>query len=277
MYVYVMYDKVGNVLYVGKTRDMKMRMTQHFAYSKDEWKKDVEHIKYMDCYTEVDMSIYEIYLINKLKPRYNASLLYKGETLIDLKYELKNYNEDLVDNDYDISKEERDKIKKYLVLYEDEGKSKFNSNYDSYKNLKHNKNILSSRWCNLNKDKYSKAIKNTESFFRRIKTIDKSVRMPSLYISIWGEHMDLQHPQIKKFHRYINNPSTDENTRIICYLRNDYVSNDNEKCSINNKKSIMRLIKMINHSAIQKNKIVYAYIPSSRMRNLLIKYLNGEL
>ena len=40
MYVYVMYDKVGNVLYVGKTRDMKMRMAQHFGKEAEEWKSE---------------------------------------------------------------------------------------------------------------------------------------------------------------------------------------------------------------------------------------------
>ena len=31
MYVYVMYAENNEVLYVGKTRDMKARMNQHFG------------------------------------------------------------------------------------------------------------------------------------------------------------------------------------------------------------------------------------------------------
>ena len=277
MYVYVMYAESNEVLYVGKTRDMKSRMNQHFGVAKESWKEDVSYIKYMDCYTEVDMSIYEIYLINKLKPKYNSSLLYKGETLIDLNYNLKDYNDSFSENDFDISDEDKNRIKKYLVLYEDEGKSKFNSNYDTPRNIKHSKNILSSRWCSGNKDKYNKVIKNTESFYQRIRKMDKSVSMSSIYISMWSEYIDLKHSQIRRFQKYINNPNSNNNARIICYLRNDYVSNDNEKHNINNKKSIMRLINILNHSAIQENKIVYLYLPSVRMRDLLIKYLNNEL
>ena len=94
---------------------------------------------------------------------------------------------------------------------------------------------------------------------------------------MWSECIDLKHTQTKRFQKYINNPNSNNNTRIICYLRNDYVSNDNEKHNINNKKSIMRLINILSHSAIQENKIVYLYLPSNRMRDLLIKYLNNEL
>lgn len=36
-------------------------------------------------------------------------------------------------------------------------------------------------------------------------------------------------------------------------------------------------INIINESAIQNNETVYIYIPSLRMRNLLIKYLDNEL
>ena len=46
---------------------------------------------------------------------------------------------------------------------------------------------------------------------------------------------------------------------------------------IDDRMSLMKLINIIRHSAIQNNETVYAYIPSSRMRDLLTKYLNNEL
>ena len=49
MYVYVMYDENETVLYVGKTKDMKMRMTQHFKFNNEDWKDDVTNIKYITC------------------------------------------------------------------------------------------------------------------------------------------------------------------------------------------------------------------------------------
>ena len=39
----------------------------------------------------------------------------------------------------------------------------------------------------------------------------------------------------------------------------------------------MILVNTLKKSAIQKCETVYAYIPSSRMRDLLNKYLNNEL
>ena len=63
MYVYVMYNDKNEVLYVGKTINIESRMRQHFGKDAEEWKMEVKNIKYMNCFTEIDMSIYEIYLI----------------------------------------------------------------------------------------------------------------------------------------------------------------------------------------------------------------------
>lgn len=49
MYVYVMYDENETVLYVGETKDMKMRMTQYFKFNNEDWKDDVTNIKYITC------------------------------------------------------------------------------------------------------------------------------------------------------------------------------------------------------------------------------------
>ena len=55
------------------------------------------------------------------------------------------------------------------------------------------------------------------------------------------------------------------------------ISKGNNKRYIDDKKSIMRLVNILRNSAIQNGENVYAYIPSSRMRDLLNKYLNDEL
>ena len=112
-YVYVMYDENENVLYVGKTTSMKRRMYQHFKVDFEDWKLDVKYIKYMMLKTEIDMSIYEIFLINKLKPKYNTSLRFKGETSINLRYTLIPYNYNYNYNKYSvISKEDAINMKK---------------------------------------------------------------------------------------------------------------------------------------------------------------------
>lgn len=277
MYVYVMYNKNNDVLYVGKTVDIETRVKQHFNRNREDWKNEVASIKYMDCYTEVDMSIYEIYLINVLKPRYNASMLYKGETLIELRYELKDYNLDTGVSCYDITNEEKCKIRQHLIIYEDNGKSKMNSNYDDLYNIKHRNNTVSSRWCCSNEGKYQKIIKNAYQYYKTIHSRDKAIKTSNLYISMWSNHIDFSKDYIKKAKKCINNFNPNINTKVICYLRNDYISKGNNKRYIDDKKSIMRLVNILRNSAIQNGENVYAYIPSSRMRDLLNKYLNDEL
>ena len=277
MYVYVMYNKDNDVLYVGKTSDIESRMRQHFGCNREEWKDEVVSIKYMDCYTEVDMSIYEIYLINILKPKYNMSMLYKGDSLLYLDYNLKDYNIDNTEEYYDISDEEKARIKKYLVIYEDKGKSKMNSNYDSITNIKRSNNAVSLRWSNDNADKYSRIVKNAGQYFKTLNSKDNSIRVRNVYVSMWSNHIESNKEYIKDLKKCLNSFNLNENIRVICYLKNDYISNDNKRCDISSKKSIMILVNTLKKSAIQKCETVYAYIPSSRMRDLLNKYLNNEL
>ena len=276
MYVYIMYNKNNEVLYVGKTKDMRSRMTQHFGTSKEDWKFEVTNIKYMDCYTEVDMSIYEIFLINTLKPKYNSSLLYSGESSLDLKYKLKDYNMSKIDYSCDLSEYERDKIKQHLVIYTDKGKSKLNSNYDTCSNIKHNTNSLSKKWSDTNKEKYKRIIRNAEAYYRGINKKNKNINISNLYVSMWSNHIE-DNKDIRVIKNRINNFDYNINTKVICYLRNDYVCDNYKKHITDNRASLMKLINIINESAIQNNETVYIYIPSLRMRNLLIKYLDNEL
>lgn len=272
MHVYVMYDKDGNVLYVGKSRNILYRMNQHFGAGREDWKDEVNSIKYMNCYSEVDMSIYEIYLINVLKPKYNAALLYSGESYLNLNYELIDYDMSINGNK-DISKEEKSKIKELLKVYEDKGKSKLNTNYSERRLRK--SNVISLRWCIENPDKYNKIIKNAASYFGKTKRVH-GLKLKNLYVGLWIDFLDLSNSDISYLKKHINKANNPKDIKMICYLRNDYVSKVDSK-TIDDKLSILRLVTIIKNSAIKNGEEVYAYIPSERMRNLLDKYLNDEL
>ena len=275
MYVYVMYNDKNEVLYVGKTINIESRMRQHFGKDAEEWKMEVKNIKYMNCFTEIDMSIYEIYLINVLKPKYNASMLYKGESFLNLEYKLIDYTGKIEDDLYeDITQKDKDRIKKFLIIYEDKGKSKFNSNYDSHKNLKRYSNVLSNRWCLANRDKYDKVIKNALSYFRRV-TSSTDTKMKNSYFGMWENCIDLNNIHTNNIKNHINKINKTHEIKAICYLRNDYISREDK--SIDDKLSIMRLVKIILDTDIKNDEFVHAYITSSRMRNLLNKYINNEL
>lgn len=66
-YVYRFLDKSKNVIYVGKSKqDLEQRFRGHL-HLPDECYDLVYKIEYIECSTESDMSIKEIYYINKYR------------------------------------------------------------------------------------------------------------------------------------------------------------------------------------------------------------------
>ena len=77
--VYLMKDKNGKVIYVGKSRKLKQRVTQYFQNNKKNYKTDklVERIADFDyyiCSTEIEALSLENTLIKQYSPKYNIRL-----------------------------------------------------------------------------------------------------------------------------------------------------------------------------------------------------------
>ncbi len=78
--VYRMLDSMGNILYVGKAKNLKNRVSQYFRNQKDRAPKVSEMIhnihtfNYMVTDTELDAFIEECRLIKELKPKYNRQM-----------------------------------------------------------------------------------------------------------------------------------------------------------------------------------------------------------
>ena len=68
-YVYKLLDKKGNVLYVGKTNDLKRRLTEHI--SNQEWRNEIDSLYYAICRDDFEQRTYENYYIIKSNPKYN--------------------------------------------------------------------------------------------------------------------------------------------------------------------------------------------------------------
>lgn len=68
-YVYKLLDKNENVLYVGKTNDLKRRLTEHIA--NQEWKNEINSLYYAVCRDDFEQRTYENYYIIKSNPKYN--------------------------------------------------------------------------------------------------------------------------------------------------------------------------------------------------------------
>ena len=77
--VYQYYDKEGKILYVGKAKNLKKRVTSYFTKSHDNYKtavlvKKIIEIKHIVVTSEQDALLLENNLIKKLQPRYNINL-----------------------------------------------------------------------------------------------------------------------------------------------------------------------------------------------------------
>lgn len=76
---YQFFDEKGTVIYVGKAKDLKKRVTSYFNKHHDNPKtrilvKNIRKIKYIVVNTEEDTFLLENNLIKKLRPRYNVML-----------------------------------------------------------------------------------------------------------------------------------------------------------------------------------------------------------
>jgi predicted GIY-YIG superfamily endonuclease len=79
--VYVFKDRFDNVLYVGKTRRFKKRLSEHLR-GHGRSKIFSQHIFTADLYAlaeEYEREIYETYMIDRLKPKYNVDKVYRKE------------------------------------------------------------------------------------------------------------------------------------------------------------------------------------------------------
>ena len=71
VYRYIDID-TNECLYVGKTKDLYKRHSTHLCNSKEEWcHKDLK-LEYRVLPDRYNMDFYEIYMINKLNPKYNV-------------------------------------------------------------------------------------------------------------------------------------------------------------------------------------------------------------
>ena len=77
--VYIMKDKDGKIIYVGKSRKLKNRVSQYFQNSKKSFKTEkmvtyAEDFDYILCKTEIEALALENTLIKKHSPKYNIKL-----------------------------------------------------------------------------------------------------------------------------------------------------------------------------------------------------------
>jgi len=77
--VYYFHNQKGKVIYVGKAKNLKKRVSSHFSgnnpgLQRQEFLKNICHITYQQCGTELIAFVLEAVEIKRLWPKYNRSL-----------------------------------------------------------------------------------------------------------------------------------------------------------------------------------------------------------
>lgn len=78
--VYKLYNQNDEVIYVGKSKTLRSRVHSHvYEYGHTNFSKEIYKIACVYTYNSYVMDLYELYLINKLKPKHNKKDTYSGE------------------------------------------------------------------------------------------------------------------------------------------------------------------------------------------------------
>lgn len=95
--VYLLYDRKGKLLYVGKSVNLRDRLLDHIkgVGNSSAFFRDIHEILVYFCDDPMEREIYETYLINKLKPVYNRSKVYHAEKITELEDRVYEIEEEL--------------------------------------------------------------------------------------------------------------------------------------------------------------------------------------
>ena len=77
--IYQYYDKEGTIIYVGKAKNIRKRVTSYFVKNHDSTKtrilvRQIANIEYLVVDSELDALLLENNLIKKYQPKYNIQL-----------------------------------------------------------------------------------------------------------------------------------------------------------------------------------------------------------
>ena len=278
-YVYRFLNKQNTIVYVGRTGNLYQRFLQH-----EHLTDDIVRIEYIECDSEAEMAWKEIYYINLYYNDLstNISDVYLNGKMKDigLNDKWRRYKYDRQLENKDIGSLER--YNKYVIEV---------PNYD-YKSLIH---IIDHKKLNdIGKDKYSisqkwfsdhkydglvdKLRRNTTNFFRNI--------TPSLTSdNLWTTYEEFKEEIkgkgfAKSFTHLSSDSEKDYSDRIyLAYLANNFypATIQNTFDISEDQYALSELLQFIFKSALSNGNEIWIYIPSKRMRNLLMEWIEKDL
>lgn len=124
-YIYRFINSAEQIVYIGKTNNIKNRIRQHFGRSghlPKEYYKQVSLVECLELDNESDMNILELYFINKWKPIFNTSK--KSSSILSIEIDESTFSWESVDRiSYDPSGE-IDSLKEIINECQNELKEK---------------------------------------------------------------------------------------------------------------------------------------------------------
>ena len=281
-YIYMMYNNKDELLYIGQTKNLKQRFQTHFTKAileTEPWKKDVCYIDTFECKTEYDMRILEIYLIGKLKPKYNKEFAFDDEVTLTIKINKINYKRYLMYDEKDLkissnldeilSREDvENKIKNNVIIYE----GKLNNNYTKKKDKRINE--FSYLWFNnrATEGDVKQICLNITNYFKNITKSKSNKNLLILQDQSILEILNKNNIQgCVKGVRFFNQnfDETFNNRNNIIYLINDFTYGYDDI------RNITYLVSLLNYMIDNSDEKINLYLPSKRMRELFFEWLNN--
>ena len=278
-YVYRFLNKQNTIVYVGRTGNLYQRFLQH-----EHLTDDIARIEYIECDSEAEMAWKEIYYINLYYNDLstNISDVYLNGKMKDIglndKWRRYKYKHQSCGKDID----SLERYNKYVIEV---------PNYD-YKSLIH---IIDHKKLNdIGKDKYSisqkwfsdhrydglvdKLRRNTTNFFRNITS---SLTSNNLWTTYEEFKEEIKGKGFAKSFTHLSSDSErDYSDRIyLAYLANNFypATIQNTFDISEDQYALSELLQFMFKSALSNGNEIWIYIPSKRMRNLLMKWIEKDL
>lgn len=277
-YVYRFKNENKQIVYVGKAANLEKRFKNH-----EHLTEDVKIIEYIECGSEAEQAWKEIYYINLFYNELSTNVadVYRNGEMSDIGLSDKwiTYKNKVVKNILtdDIINQNYDKYILHAPKYD--YKSLINI-FDNYKMniIGEDIHALSQHWFELHKNDNSvkKLKNNTINYFNNIL---KSKSKNNIWTTYWNcKDLLSSKGYAKGFVDDTYNKIDFADRNNVAYLKNVFysLSQTKEITVDENIYAISDLIKFLFTTDLSYGKPINIYIPSKRMRELLIKWINEQ-
>ena len=278
-YVYRFLNKQNIIVYVGRTGNLYQRFLQH-----EHLTNDIERIEYIECDSEAEMAWKEIYYINLYynELRTNISDVYLNGKMKDIglndKWKRYKYDHQLKNKDIGLL----ERYNKYVIEVPDHDyKSLIHIiDHEKLNDIGKDKYSISQKWFNDHKydGLVDKLRRNTTNLFRNITPSSTSDNLWTTYEAF---REDIKGKGFAKSFTYLGIDSEkDYSDRIyLAYLANNFypATIQNTFDISEDQYALSELLQFMFKSALSNGNEIWIYIPSKRMRNLLIEWIEKDL